>query len=63
VAFSPDGKTAASGGGYGDNVIRLWDTATARELRLLRGHTPIHNSITGLAFTPTASTPLLRPWT
>jgi RNA polymerase sigma factor (sigma-70 family) len=49
VAFSPDGKTAATGGGFSDNVIRLWDTATARELRSFNGHT---YNITGLAFTP-----------
>jgi len=52
VAFSPDGKTAASGGGYGDNVIRLWGHGHRARAALLRGAHPIHNSITGLAFTP-----------
>jgi RNA polymerase sigma factor (sigma-70 family) len=49
VAFSPDGKTAATGGGQSDNVIRLWDTATSREVRSFKGHTA---NINGLAFTP-----------
>jgi len=49
IAFSPDGKTVATGGGFSDNVIRLWDTTNARELRSFQGHT---YNITGLAFTP-----------
>jgi RNA polymerase sigma factor (sigma-70 family) len=48
VAISPDGKTAASGGGLGDPTVRLWDMATARELRAFTGHT---GQITGVAFT------------
>jgi RNA polymerase sigma factor (sigma-70 family) len=48
VAISPDGQTAASGGGQGDPTVRLWDMATARELRVFTGHT---GQITGLAFT------------
>ena len=36
VAFSPDGRLLASGS-YGE--IRLWDVATGREVRTLKGHT------------------------
>ena len=36
LAFSFDGKTLA--GGCGDGTIKLWDLATAREIRTLNGH-------------------------
>jgi RNA polymerase sigma factor (sigma-70 family) len=32
LAYSPDGKTLASGGGYGDASIRLWESATGKEI-------------------------------
>src|SRR4029077_3558883 len=36
LALAADGKTLASGAA--DKTIRLWDTATGPELRLLKGH-------------------------
>lgn len=52
VAFSPDGRTVASGGG--DGVVRLWRTGTQRAVgRPLIGH---HRSITSIAFAPDGRT-------
>ena len=47
VAFSPDGKTLASGGW--DKKIHLWDTASGNELAPLPGH---NQDIWGIAFSP-----------
>jgi WD40 repeat protein len=47
VAFSPDGATLATAS-Y-DKMIKLWDVATAKELRTLRDHI---DAIYALAFTP-----------
>ena len=51
VAYSPDGKTLASG--HGDPTVRLWDTATGREVRVLRGE---EGQIYGVAFSPDGKT-------
>ena len=51
VAFSPDGKTLASGGG--DNVIHLWDVETGKSKMTLSGHT---HWVFSLAFSPDGKT-------
>jgi serine/threonine protein kinase/class 3 adenylate cyclase len=47
VAFSPDGRLVASGGS--DKTVRVWETGTARNVRLLKGHA---NSVSAVAFSP-----------
>jgi WD40 repeat protein len=47
VVFSPDGKTLATGGT--DHAIRLWDSATGKQRRLLLGH---RSYLVALAFSP-----------
>ncbi|HLN31760.1 MAG TPA: WD40 repeat domain-containing protein [Gemmataceae bacterium] len=47
LAFSPDGRTLASGGMKGG--VRLWDVATGRQLRAVRGH---GEQLTSLTFSP-----------
>jgi WD40 repeat protein len=51
VAFSPDGKTLASGGS--DWTIKLWDTATGKERATLKGH---RGDVFALAFSPDGKT-------
>jgi WD40 repeat protein len=51
VAFSPDGKTLATG--WDDNNVRLWDVASRREVALLRKHT---EGVTAVAFSPDGKT-------
>ena len=33
IAFSPDGKYLVAGGGYGDPLVHVWDTATWQQCR------------------------------
>ena len=53
VAFSPDGKTLASGSE--DQTIKLWDVATGKEQATLKGHT-------GHGCTPWRSARTARRW-
>jgi eukaryotic-like serine/threonine-protein kinase len=48
LAISPDGRVLASGSGFGDTTIFVWDAATGRRLVRLDGHT---SWVCRLAFT------------
>jgi WD40 repeat protein len=50
VAFSPDGETLASGGGYRDGTVRLWDANTGKLAHTIEAETGV--SIGGVAFSP-----------
>jgi dipeptidyl aminopeptidase/acylaminoacyl peptidase len=43
VAWSPDGKSIASGAA--DGTVRVWDTATSKQVYVYRGHQASVNSI------------------
>jgi WD40 repeat protein len=51
VAFSPDGKTLASGSQ--NRTIKLWDVATGEEQATLKGHTDM---VLSVAFSPDGKT-------
>ncbi len=43
VSFSPDGKILASASS--DNTVKLWDTATGKEIKTLTGHTYVIHDV------------------
>ena len=51
VAFSPDGKTVASGSN--DKTVRLWDAVTGAEQGRLEGHS---DQVNAVAFSPDGKT-------
>ena len=51
IAFSPDGKTFATG--HADGTVRLWRAADGQPLQVLEGH---QDSVNAIAFSPDGQT-------
>lgn len=67
IAFSPDGATLASGGGFDDNTVRLWQIAGCSNhsetcgslIRTFEGHT---DEVDSVAFAPDGATLASGSW-
>src|SRR6516162_4943192 len=57
VAYSPDGKTLASGSR--DKTIKLWEVATGKEQATLKGHT---GEVWSVAYSPDGKTLASGSW-
>ncbi len=53
LAFSPDSRLLATGAGFVESSIRLWDVATSREITRLEGH---RTWVSSLVFWPDGQT-------
>ncbi len=61
VAYSPDGKTLASGAE--DGTIKLWDVATGQNVAVLEGHiSSIINDVSSIAYSPDGKTLASGSW-
>jgi WD40 repeat protein len=53
VRPSPDGKLLATGGGYGDGTVQLWELPSGRKRATLKAH---HYLVKSLSFSPDGKT-------